>query len=699
MPTDLCPWLGTDEDRDIRYFEPSEAHVCYAQRPEADIDPEHQAGFCLTAEHRTCPFYRQVPVARPPVAILPKDPEDEMGPLPRRFPVVRVLLVLVAIVLAGALIYAYGSALLMPLPTTTPSSTPAPGITPSPTATSSPTSTPTLALAQASPSPAFEFVDPTATPTPYPGGAIYSLSPGAGAAGWVASDEARGNHLGDSYLYTGVFDGVSYHGVFQFDLSAVPRGATIHAATLEIAGLDARRLGSSGVWELRVLTRDADQEWNRKTYQDVHNAQVQWTLSPALGVGDLVVGETDHFELSRDQTRDLEERLLEEHYTVSFRLDGPLAGENSVFAWDTGYGPASQGRRPRLLLNVGAPPLTPIPSGSPPPTSSPTPSVTPTPTDTPEWVVVTSTPTPGNAVTAAAVAVQETVRATTTGTATATAEFMATATPRYIVVTNTPTPANRATAVYMRSLATANVILTGTPTPTPHHLVTATYTPRPTRTPVLVWLDKITGTPTSTATPRPTAMPPIPSVLRGKIAFLSDRGGWEEPGVYLLDPASGRVALLTSRWPYEVALAQDRISPDGKYLASVKDGERGTQIYVTQLSSGISWAITFAKDLSYEPAWSPRGDLIAYVSQEMGPQGGSDDIFGVNPQGAEKRRLTFNTWEWDKHPSFSPDGTQIVYWSNQTTGLKQLWIMSADGSNRRILLHSPFNDWDPVWIK
>jgi TolB protein len=212
-------------------------------------------------------------------------------------------------------------------------------------------------------------------------------------------------------------------------------------------------------------------------------------------------------------------------------------------------------------------------------------------------------------------------------------------------------------------------------------------------------LDKVTGTPTLTATPTGTPLPPIPSVLRGKIAFLSDRSGGQLPDVYVLDPETKRVALLTDRWPYEEALRLDRLSPDGTHMVSVTTGERGEQIYVTQLKTGLKWAITFSTRLSYDPAWSPLGDVVAYVSQEMGPEGGSDEIFRVNPQGSEKERLTFNTWEWDKHPTFSPDGSQIVFWSNQTKGTRQLWIMNLDGSDRRILLDSPYNDWDPVWIK
>ena len=793
MTTESCPWLGIEADPQVRHLEPSMTHVCHAQAPPADVDLDYQATYCLTAEHQGCWFYHEPEGAAPPTYVSPgeRNGEDEYGPPPRRISLVGALPWIAVALVAVAVVGFYAIDLLRPKPA--PTSTPESAAAAAAAATASPTAThtrlPTPGAVAAAPTPTFEFVAPTATPTPYPGGAIYALSPGAGAAGWVASDESRGNHLGDSYLYTGLFDGVTYHGALQFDLSTVPRGATIHAGVLEIAGLDGARLGGSGVWEVRVLEPQADEGWSRLTFQDVHNAPVQWTLPPALGVGDVAEGLVNLFELSREQLRDLEARLMEEHYSLSLRLDGPLAGENSLFAWDSGYGPVTQGYRPRLLLNVGAPPETPIPTGSPPPTA------------TPEWVVVTSTPTPANAVTAAAIALRQTVQATTTGLPTATPLFVATATPRYVFVTHTPTPANSATAEYRRELATARVVLTGTPTPTPPNLatvepvvlpwkptpenvmtaaaiaaqatawatttgtptplpgfvvtatpryvvvtqtptpenaataaywsavarahvvltgtptpappnlVTATFTPRPTKTPVLVWENQITPEATRTGTPAPTPLPPIPRVLRGKIAFLSDRALGEEersqlerdgvepeqrdPGVYLLDPGTGRVARLTARWPYEQAKVLQRLSPDNKYAAGVRAGERGVNVYVTELSTGVSWAVTYDQALSYDPAWSPAGAWITYVSQEYG----NDDIFRVNPQGAEKQRLTFNTWEWDKHPTYSPDGAQIVFWANRVTGRRQLWIMNADGSNQRVLLHSRYNDWDPVWIK
>ncbi|MCB9103925.1 MAG: hypothetical protein H6633_06735 [Anaerolineales bacterium] len=48
---------------------------------------------------------------------------------------------------------------------------------------------------------------------------------------------------------------------------------------------------------------------------------------------------------------------------ISFRLVGPTTGRNNLFAWDSGYGPASHGDAPELFVSVGpAPAETPCPT-------------------------------------------------------------------------------------------------------------------------------------------------------------------------------------------------------------------------------------------------------------------------------------------------------------------------------------------------
>jgi Tol biopolymer transport system component len=63
------------------------------------------------------------------------------------------------------------------------------------------------------------------------------------------------------------------------------------------------------------------------------------------------------------------------------------------------------------------------------------------------------------------------------------------------------------------------------------------------------------------------------------------------------------------------------------------------------------------------------------------------DIFEANPDGSELRRLT-DTPGYDAEGSYSPDGKQIVFCS-QRDGNLELWIMDADGANPRKLTNAP----------
>jgi hypothetical protein len=354
-----------------------------------------------------------------------------------------------------------------------------------PTASATPANT---AVASARTPAAVSFQKPTPTATPLPGDTILSLPPLQAEVGWVVSNEARGNHFGDSYLYSGFFDGQIYTGAFRFDLSTVPRGASIRTAVVRLTGLREDRLArqldrtAGGAWLLRMLTADLDldQGWRRRNFQEIFNAQIQETLPPVLTDQDLALGRVNQFELSPAQIKLIEQLVIDNPQpAISFRLDGPLVGPDNLFAWDTGYGPESKGNGVALILNVGQPPATP---------------------PLYDYVVVTSTPTPENVVTAAAIAMQQTADARLFGTATPLPPNLATPTsvPGFLVYVPTSTPQNTATAQTQAAIATAEALTTGTPTPLPTNAVTATSTPSatPTLQPTPMVYVLITSTPT-----------------------------------------------------------------------------------------------------------------------------------------------------------------------------------------------------------
>jgi TolB protein len=70
----------------------------------------------------------------------------------------------------------------------------------------------------------------------------------------------------------------------------------------------------------------------------------------------------------------------------------------------------------------------------------------------------------------------------------------------------------------------------------------------------------------------------------------------------------------------------------------------------------------------------------------------------VFADGEGAHALTKNPWEWEKHPSWSPDSQRIVFWSNRN-GLKQIFTMDAEGGHLQLLSDSAWDEYNPVWIK
>ena len=106
---------------------------------------------------------------------------------------------------------------------------------------------------------------------------------------------------------------------------------------------------------------------------------------------------------------------------------------------------------------------------------------------------------------------------------------------------------------------------------------------------------------------------------------------------------------------------------------------------VRQLREGIS------------PSWSPNGKKIAFAGASEGP---GTDIFVMDPDGTNVRRLTRTPGQIDEYPAWSPDSRRIVYASTQGVAYasesRALWVMNADGSRKRQLTRGS-GDMYPAW--
>jgi TolB protein len=94
------------------------------------------------------------------------------------------------------------------------------------------------------------------------------------------------------------------------------------------------------------------------------------------------------------------------------------------------------------------------------------------------------------------------------------------------------------------------------------------------------------------------------------------------------------------------------------------------------------WQMTQDPGIKSSPAWSPTLTQIGYVGSPEGSW--NSDLYIMNADGANVRRLT-NDSAAVRSPSFvGPRGNQIVFASDRS-GKAQLYVVNVDGTGRRQL--------------
>ena len=247
------------------------------------------------------------------------------------------------------------------------------------------------------------------------------------------------------------------------------------------------------------------------------------------------------------------------------------------------------------------------------------------------------------------------------------------------------------------------------------------------------------------------------AALRGKIIFKSTRDGGKYPYEYFyysMNPDGSEVTRLNTEQTKEflnvvqglegfspdrtqVVIGERSCNPDedtdvlvcALYILSVQ--EHAKMIFSENEPSQGEWfrkqrTVTkkgdpddkdspetekvgrgaFAKD----PVWSPRGDYIAFVSNHETPAGcvPTMNLFiGTPKQNPVIRRLTsYCAWSDTGHPSFSPDGSQIVYWTQYPGPNHDIYVIGVGTDDsfdwrvaqpKRITFES--DNWDPIWVK
>lgn len=223
--------------------------------------------------------------------------------------------------------------------------------------------------------------------------------------------------------------------------------------------------------------------------------------------------------------------------------------------------------------------------------------------------------------------------------------------------------------------------LSETPTSTPTITLEPTATERVEPTPTSSATPTATLQPTSLPTDAPTPEPPFLGNSNGEVAYVSDRTGL--PQIYIINVDGVRFRQITDM---PQGACQPDWSPDGLQLVFIapcpdrRDLYLGATLFTIKPDGSDLRQLLGSAAGDYDPDWSPDGTKIAFTSLRGT---GRPQVYVLNLDDVSITPLATEGLK-NQQPAWSPDSTQIAYISTLENG-ERLWIMNADGSEKRAL--------------
>ena len=207
-----------------------------------------------------------------------------------------------------------------------------------------------------------------------------------------------------------------------------------------------------------------------------------------------------------------------------------------------------------------------------------------------------------------------------------------------------------------------------------------------------------------------------------KITFIRKIDDSEKkPSIWIANIDGSNQTMLYLNQSIEFVFTGPKFSPDGNKILFCSYYNIDPENHTTESSidviikNGTKWDNTSTRKQIFtqlgeygkfkEPSWNPDGKKIVYrISGGSNEKGaGYGEIYVMNADGTDRKKLTDKREVMEWAPTWSPDGKKIAYLStekvkNYPKGYSKIWIMNAsDGSNKKCLTPDKFTYHYPLF--
>jgi dipeptidyl aminopeptidase/acylaminoacyl peptidase len=224
------------------------------------------------------------------------------------------------------------------------------------------------------------------------------------------------------------------------------------------------------------------------------------------------------------------------------------------------------------------------------------------------------------------------------------------------------------------------------------------------------WLDSWDSRTDLVIAPSDGSLPPSVVSADHAVTPIGAYGGggwsWRNDEEIVVAGANGHLVLLRAdgaglvRVLHEVGMAAaPTVSPDGAWVAFVRERDDACEIVVVAVDGGGGADVLSTADYAWDPAWSCDSNRVAWHEWDLAQMSWQQSRIAVRDRGANDDVVVVDGRDGGVavgQPRFSPDGSRLA-WVSDRSGWWNIWVARHDGSEAQPLRNEEHDHAGPAW--